>query len=416
MRKRMTAALLSLALALSPLLSGCGGPPRLQARDLMAEVPAPKVPVDTQMTEDAAAAVMDFCVRLFQEGGVEGENVLISPVSVLYALAMAANGAQGDTLEQMEAVLGLPLLELNEFCRAWLAALPEEDGALSIANSLWFRDSEMLTVEESFLEANALWYGADVYEAPFDDATVSDVNAWVDYHTGGAIPAILEEIPENAMVYLVNALAFDGRWETPYREYQVRAGTFTREDGTVREAELMYSTEDWYLSDGEAQGFLKYYEGCDYAFAALLPDETSSLEALLGSLTGETLADALENAQNTPVETATPGFSSEYAAELSETLMGMGMADAFDGETADFSGMGRSALGNIYINRVLHKTFIDVTPQGTRAGAATVVEMNAESAMEDVKQVYLDRPFAYMIVDTQYNIPLFFGVVTGAGL
>ena len=73
MRKRMTAALLSLALALSPLLSGCGGPPRLQARDLMAEVPAPKVPVDTQMTEDSAAAVMDFCVRLFQEGGVEGE-------------------------------------------------------------------------------------------------------------------------------------------------------------------------------------------------------------------------------------------------------------------------------------------------------------------------------------------------------
>ena len=65
MRKRMTAALLSLALALSPLLSGCGGPPRLQARDLMAEVPAPKVPVDAQMTEDAAAAVMDFCVRLF---------------------------------------------------------------------------------------------------------------------------------------------------------------------------------------------------------------------------------------------------------------------------------------------------------------------------------------------------------------
>ena len=77
--------------------------------------------------------------------------------------------------------------------------------------------------------------------------------------------------------------------------------------------------------------------------------------------------------------------------------------------------MGRSARGNIYINRVLHKTFIDVTPQGTRAGAATVVEMNDEAApmVEDVKRVFLDRPFAYMIVDTQYNVPLFFGVVTG---
>ena len=95
------------------------------------------------------------------------------------------------------------------------------------------------------------------------------------------------------------------------------------------------------------------------------------------------------------------------------------MADAFDGERADFTGMGHSTLGNIYINRVLHKTFIDVTPLGTRAGAATVVEMNTESAAippEEPKSVILDRPFLYMIVDTQYNIPLFIGAMTGEGL
>ena len=294
--------------------------------------------------------------------------------------------------------------------RAWLAALPEEDGVLSIANSLWFRDSEMLTVEESFLEANALWYGADVYEAPFDDATVSDVNAWVDYHTGGMIPAILEEIPENAMVYLVNALAFDGRWETPYREYQVRAGTFTREDGTVREAELMYSTEDWYLSDGKAQGFLKYYEGCDYAFAALLPPEGVPLADYIASLDGQKLARVLDGAGREEVQAAIPKFEMAYSAELSRALQDMSMTDAFAPSAADFSAMGTSPDGPLYISRVLHRTHLTLDERGTKAGAATAVEMDAGSAFEPAS-VYLTRPFLYLLIDCEAGLPLFIGTV-----
>ena len=145
----------------------------------------------------------------------------------------------------------------------------------------------------------------------------------------------------------------------------------------------------------------------------------SGLDGLAASLTGEMLASALENAEDTTVETAMPGFSSEYEAELSGALMAMGMTDAFDGSLADFTGMGSSSMGNLYINRVLHKTFIDVTPIGTRAGAATVVEMNTESAAippEEPKSVILDRPFLYMIVDTQYSIPIFIGAMTGETL
>ena len=336
-------------------------------------------------------------------------------MSVLYALAMAANGAQGDTLEQMEAVLGLPLLELNEFCRAWLAALPEEDGSLSIANSLWFRDSEMLTVEESFLEANALWYSADVYEAPFDGTTVSDVDVWVDYHTGGMIPAILEEIPENAMVYLVNALAFDGRWETPYREYQVRAGTFTREDGTVREAELMYSTEDWYLSDGEAQGFLKPYQGGRYAFAALLPPEGMSLADYVASLEGGRLAQVLSGAREEAVWTAIPQFTMAYRAELSQALEELGMTAALDPFAADFSAMGRSEAGPLFISQVLHRTFLAVDAAGTRAGAATAVAMDAGADAPVTQEVILDRPFLCLLLDGETGLPLLMGAVTDVG-
>ena len=394
---------LLLAVALLLALPGCGA-----ETGLLAGVTAS----ERGEASDAAELAADFTVELFN-AAYEGGDALISPVSVLAALAMAEAGARGETLAQMEEVFGVDAETMRLALSAYMSSVAGTEA--KTANAIWLLDDGSFEPDEGFLADCASFAGAEVFADEFTAALAGEINGWIKEHTDGMIKDVLDEIDPSAVMYLVNALAFEADWAEQYEEYQVRDGEFIA-DGGVKTVEMMYSDEHVYLEGDGFTGFMKPYKGGRYAFAALLPDETSSLEALLGSLTGETLADALENAQNTPVETATPGFSSEYAAELSETLMGMGMADAFDGETADFSGMGRSALGNIYINRVLHKTFIDVTPQGTRAGAATVVEMNAESAMEDVKQVYLDRPFAYMIVDTQYNIPLFFGVVTGAGL
>lgn len=394
---------LVLALAMLLALPGCGA-----ESSLLTGVTAS----ERGEASDAAGLAADFTMEFFN-AAYEGGDALISPVSVLAALAMAEAGARGATLAQMEEVFGVDAETMRLALSAYMSSIAGTEA--KTANAIWFRDDGTFEPDAGFLAGCASFAGAEVFADEFTSALAGEINGWIKEHTDGMITDVLDKVDPDAVMYLVNALAFEADWAEQYEEHQLRDGEFIA-DGGVKTVEMMYSDEHVYLEGDGFTGFMKPYKGGRYAFAALLPDETSSLEALLGSLTGETLADALENAQNTPVETATPGFSSEYAAELSETLMGMGMADAFSGETADFSGMGRSALGNIYINRVLHKTFIDVTPQGTRAGAATVVEMNAESAMEDVKQVYLDRPFAYMIVDTQYNIPLFFGVVTGAGL
>ena len=113
---------------------------------------------------------------------------------------------------------------------------------------------------------------------------------------------------------------------------------------------------------------------------------------------------------------AIPKFEIEYETELSETLVNMGMSDAFDAETADFTGLGTYVDGvgyNIYINRVIHKTSIKVGEKGTKAGAVTVVEMNKATAADpgEIKTVYLDRPFVYMLIDCENNIPFFIGTV-----
>lgn len=412
MKKRILSALLCLAVVVSVLLPlpGCSA----QAGDLMSGVRAKAVSTDVELNGEGAAAVTDFSVRLFQKSLEEGENVMLSPLSVLCALAMTANGAKGETLAQMEAVFGLPLEELNPYLRALMDALPSgKKVELDVANAIWFRDSEGFTVERDFLQANADWYGAGLYKAPFDAETCKEINSWVNEHTGGMIPSILDEIPESAVMYLVNALAFDAEWEEVYQERQVRDGVFTREDGRAEAVKLMYSLEGRYMEDEHAAGFLKYYAGEQYAFAALLPKEGVTVADYAASLTGDHLRDLLSGAQMEEVRTAIPVFESTYDTEMSEILQAMGMTDAFDMGAADLSGIGSSENGRLFISRVLHKTYISVDATGTKAAAVTAVEPGDGGAplIEEPKTVYLDRPFVYMIVDCQTNLPIFIGAM-----
>ena len=408
--KKLIALLLVLAMALG--MTACN---QVSANDLMKDVPAKAVDVLPDMDAGAAAAAI-FGVRLFQTSMEEGKNTLISPLSVLYALAMTANGADGETLTQMEKVLGMDVDKLNSYMLAYLDLLPEsKDYKMSLANSIWFKDDPNFAVEQSFLQTNADYYGAGAYKAAFDEGTRNDINNWVKEHTDGMIPEIIDEIPDEAIMYLVNALAFDAKWADEYEEHQIREGRFTMEDGTRQDVDMMHSEEYTYLEDDLATGFIKYYKDRKYAFVAMLPNEGVTVSQYVDSLTGEHLRELMNNPQNLTVFASIPKFETEYDIEMSEVLQEMGMTDAFDWRVADFSRLGTYNVDgmNICINRVLHKTFISVSEQGTRAGAATAVEMVAEGAMEIVefKEVVLDRPFVYMLIDCETNLPFFIGTM-----
>lgn len=371
----------------------------------------PKEPVS--IGGENVAVPAEFSVRLFQSSFDGSENTMISPVSVLFALGMTANGAEGETLAQMEGVLGMPVAELNAYLRAYGDALPESEGSkLNIANSIWLTDDERFSVEQEFLQANEDFYGAGIYEVPFDAATLEDINAWVEDNTDGMIRDILSDIPPEAVMYLINAVAFDAEWREIYTESQIRDGVFTTEAGEARDVELMHSDEHLYLDDGRAAGFMKPYADSGYAFVALLPKEGVSVREYVEGLTGEGLASLLADPQEMTVHAALPKFESEYAVEMGGLLAALGMRDAFDEDAADFTGLGTWVDGNIYINRVLHKTFIAVDERGTEAGAATVVEMmRATGLVEEPAEVILDRPFVYMIVDCEAKLPLFIGTL-----
>ena len=146
-----------------------------------------------------------------------------------------------------------------------------------------------MEVERDFLQVNADYFGADVYRKPFDGDTLEEINGWVKEHTHEMIPSILDEIDPELMMVLINALAFEAEWQDPYEEGSVQKRIFTQEDATELTVDMMSSTEQAFLKDENARGFLKYYADKKYAFAALLPDEGVTLGEYLESLTGQRL-------------------------------------------------------------------------------------------------------------------------------
>ncbi|MBE6876016.1 MAG: serine protease [Ruminococcus sp.] len=389
------------------LLSGCGAVQETSA-NLTASVQSQPVSVSEPGT-DFQSSQMQFAVRLFQQTASEhaDENVLVSPLSVMLALSMTANGADGQTLSEMEQVLGNPVSDLNQNLYSYTQNLPSgEKAKFSLANSIWFRNG--LNVKQEFLQTDADYYQADVYQEDFSPETCGKINKWVSRKTDGMIDSIIDEISADTRMYLINALSFDAEWLHIYKDTDIHENQeFTSADGTKQTVTMMHSSENSYLKSEQATGFIKPYAD-GYSFVALLPDEKISVDDYITSLNPESVSAMLTNAQDTEVSVNMPKFKNEFETSLADGLASMGMPTAFSG-IADFSGISDTSL---YIENVLHKTFIEVDERGTKAGAVTAVIMD-ENCIEfsEPKAVTLDRPFVYMIIDNQENLPLFIGTV-----
>lgn len=413
MKKNKLAALALLS-ALSLGISGCAS---VQAEDLTKGIYRNNVN-GTAADSDFINANMNFSLELFKEVQEEksGGNVLVSPLSAAMALSLTANGADGETLSEMEKLLGgdITVDQLNKYLYSYLDSFKSGDGfKLKIANSVWIKNAPDLKVEKDFLQNAVDYYDSEIYSESFDDKTVKDINNWVKANTDGMIPNIIDKIEENTVMYLINALAFDAEWETIYKDYQVNSGSFTDSKGNEQTVKMMSSSEHSYLEDENAVGFIKGYKGGKYSFAALLPNENISINEYIQGLDFESLLKTLSEPESCVVETEMPKFSFDFGLSLKDSLKAMGMPSAFDIYKADFSKMAHYPSANILISDVMHKTFISVDEKGTKAGAATSVSMAAGNAapVEEPKTVILDRPFVFMIIDNETNLPVFMGTV-----
>lgn len=359
-----------------------------------------------------ALASGDFAFSLLSGIKSEDENTVISPSSVLSVLSMLSNGASKKTLSQFKNVLGdgLDVSHINtynHYLNSRLTAFNSEDGSFDTADSVWFADS--FDVRTTFLQSCVDYYGSDIFRVDFSDGDVaSKINKWISDRTDGEIDRLIDELPEETLGLLVNASLFEDRWLNEYDESAVPHGTFhgTKGDTTVS---FMESFES-YLETDYAKGISKSFKSTPCKFVAFVPADDTPLDEFIENLTFSRFDELIKSEKPlTACKCFLPKFEVRSSLSLRNSLVNMGLVDAFDAENANFSGI--SNTGNVYIDDVIHEAFIEVGPQGARAGAATANVIKNADAMPPQYELTFDRPFVFAIYDNESNIPLFLGIV-----
>ena len=372
-------------------------------------------PAEESETFDKNAA--SFSAELFKAAALsdieKGESVMISPVSVMAALGMAAEGAGGSTLSEMAEVLYGGEQNAEDFRNGILAvrqhSAESEQARVNFANSVWYNKADGIQPKQEFIDVLNSYYGAEFSGLAFNDEALGKINGWVSENTNGMIPSIIDCFEPNDELLLVNAVAFEGEWACPYEDTDViEEQRFTAADGSERTVTMLDSIENDYISGEGCEGFVKYYLGGKYAFMAVLPDEDVSLSDYVSGLNGDERLELYGSRSREDVIVRLPEFTTDYDTSLNESLEEMGIHEAFQ-NYADFSNMTDVGLE---ISRVLHKTHIEVDRKGTKAAAATAVMFDNEACTEEqpIKHtVILDRPFLYAIVDCESGLPMFLG-------
>ena len=414
MKRRFLSGLICIGLLFGSLTSCI----QAKAADLTAGLTANPVNAEGALTDEALGSLRAFSMELFRQSTAAGEeNTLVSPMSVLLALALTANGASGDTLKEFETLLGregLTLEQIDLACKALTEQYEDTSGStvLRIANSIWY--DEGFKAEKAFLQADADYFGAPAFQKSFrDSGTVDEVNAWIEEATGGLIPKMLDQINSNSVLFLINALYLKATWQAQFDPNDNYDGDFAREDGTVAPATFMTKgiSEEQYIDTGKETGVVLPYDDGKLAFLAVLPEEGTSVSDYAASLEGDSIGTLIAAAKNTSVLLGLPKFKAECGLTLNDTLKAMGLVTGFDPDQADFSAMGTLSQGNIYIGAVLHRTVLEVSEKGTEAAAATIVDMCGTAMPMDYVTLRFDRPFVYAVVDLETRLPIFIGVM-----
>jgi serine protease inhibitor len=383
-------------------------------------LPRPDVRELTPLEKGIVASDNAFGLKLFVRVNETepNKNVFISPFSVSMALGMALNGADGATLDSMKMVLGhsaFTMQEIDDSYKSISALLTSLDPnvTMNIANSVWSREG--FAVFPSFLNDCSSYFDAEAASLDFDSpSALQTINDWVNTKTNGKIPTILDFIPSDAMLYLVNAIYYKGTWTYEFDPSYTIDTTFTSPAGSIPCRMMSQRARFAYSATGQVQVVdIPYGEGL-FSMTVILPTGEVSIDTYVASLTQEKWYGLLDGLDSADVNLYLPKFKLEYSTTLNEVLKAMGMSLAFDGY-ADFSRISPAPL---FISDVRHKTFVEVNEEGTEAAAVTSVGFARTSVgPPPAPLMRIDRPFIVAIREHASGTILFLGkIVAPTGL
>lgn len=349
----------------------------------------------------------------------EPKNVVISGTSLDMALGMAMLGSDKETLYDFENYYGTDADSKAKRDTELIRAYTNYEDVLICLSNAFYSDIN-LPINEDFIDLlSSKYYYADIRSLKFhdDSSGVADIiNAFCNDSTNGMIKEIINADTVNDLdAAIINALYFNGKWENPFEEDRISDLDFRNADGTTTTVDGM---EDWGLAcyeNDNAIAFSKYYEGFDFSFIGILPNEDICDETGDFKLADIDVKDLLNSyASNTEAHIILPKFKVEDTNSLKKALQNEGLTNMFEwGEASNFSKISDYDL---VITDVLQKTVVDVDAEGTEASAVTIIEMKCDAvAMPEetiIKDVILDRPFAFIIYDNTNEEILFLGKMT----
>ncbi|MBE0609297.1 MAG: serpin family protein [Dehalococcoidia bacterium] len=417
------AALAAFALT-AALLSACGDDEASASELVMSE--APRASADPAAAQGAASALGLFSTDLYAILARTEGNLVFSPYSAAVALAMTRNGATGETLDQMSAVLHADQAgDLDAGLNAIEQALATRPGEyrwfdktvkleLATANQLWGQRD--YPFHDAFLDKLAASYGAGMrlvdYIRATEDARKA-INAWVSDQTRERIPELIPEgvLNSDTRLVLTNAIYLNAPWMHRFNKDATAPGPFTRLDGSTVEAQLMRLSEELRFAKGPGYQAveLPYVDG-SLSMLVIVPD-SGDFADFQSAFSADTLETIVSNLKAAQVKLAFPRFEYRTQASLKDALKEMGMPIAFEPGLADFSAMSPDGK-NLFIQDVIHEAFIAVDEDGTEAAAATAVVVGRTSAPQDTVELTVDRPFLYAIRDNETGAILFLGRLT----
>jgi serpin B len=380
----------------------------------------PTKPVPIDLTQDQVALIESangFAFDIFGQvlkSSNENENVMISPLSISYALSMTVNGAKGDTRDAMLEALRLKGISVDAINSSYknlttdLLAV-DKQVLMSIANSVWIEND--FTVKKSFTDILTDYYNADEKTFDINDASAPDkINAWIEDNTNGLIKKMIDKLNDNTVMLLINAIYFKGKWKSQFEESNTIQMPFFKSGGNQINVPMMKQKTDFSVYEGN--GFIlaefPYGQG-NFVMDVILPDEQGGLSNTVASVSDENFTAWLSLMNERETDVSFPRFKYGFKKTLKDVLTDMGMGIAFT-DRADLSNI--SDQYDLLINEVTHQTFIETNEEGTEAAAATVVDIGIVSMPPPALVFKMDHPFIYIIRETTTNSIIFMGRVT----
>ena len=375
----------------------------------------PIIHTGVEITKDElVAGLQDFQWDLFKQAVKEsdpGQNVSISPISVASALYMAYEGSANMTRSEMSQVMGMPGSKHVGKAYSDLEQIltnTGEDTYLKMENSI-FWDKNRMTANDDFLGYIGTHHDALISDLDFSQSSaLTSINDWVKTSTEGRIEKILDEITSEDVMFLINALIFKADWAYPFPQENTIVGPFKRSDGSEVSVPMMFQ-DVYHLKSFEDEN-VKAVEMpfADTTFSMILlqsPTDNQSVDDFIEAISSTSIDQLLnQNLVHGRIYMHMPKFEIEFKMQMNTVLKELGMVEAFDDQQADFSNLGSSASGNLFLNKVLHKTFLKVDEKGADGAAVTSVGVGVTSLPPTFR---FDRPFVALILDRRTGVQIF---------